>query len=67
VGENACDGEKVCDDEIADDDEVAENIGENIGDPIVDERAELENAVGNANELGDAAIVGADERTCAAI
>ena len=55
-------GEKDCDEGIAESDEVAENIGESIGDPIVDDRAELENVVGNANELGDAVVVGVGAR-----
>ena len=45
-------GGKTCVDDAAD----------NIGDPSVDENAVLENVVGNANELGDVAIVGADDK-----
>ena len=57
-------GEKTCADETAvvGEKACADDAVDNIGDPIVDESAELENAVGSANELGlgDAAIVGAD-------
>jgi hypothetical protein len=68
VGEKACAdetavvGEKACADETAvvGEKACADDAVDNIGDPIVDESAELENAVGSANELGDAAIVGAD-------
>ena len=68
MGERACAdetavvGEKVCADETAVVGEKAraDDAVDNIGDPILDESAELENAAGNANELGDAAIVGAD-------
>ena len=68
VGEKACAdetavvGEKACADETAvvGEKACADDAVDNIGDPILDESAELENAAGSANELGDAAIVGAD-------
>ena len=60
---------KACADEAVDvgDKTCVDDAADNIGDPSVDENAVLENVVGNANELGDVAIVGADDKTCADI
>ena len=55
---------KACADEAVDvgDKTCVDDAAGNIGDPSVDENAVLENVVGNANELGDVAIVGADDK-----